>query len=199
MLLAGGALVLSRSAVAPLPPAAAPPAAAPAAVARGTDVRAGQLRLSVPALGVDADALSLRTRDDGSLEVPGSAHEVGWYADGVVPGEVGPAVFAGHVDLDGRPGVFSGLARLRLGDVVEVVRPDGRAVSFAVTRVEQHAKSDFPTDAVYAPTVSPELRLVTCGGAFDRSRGSYRDNVVVFAALAEQVPQPASVLGSAPP
>jgi hypothetical protein len=30
----------------------------------------------------------------------------------------------------------------------------------------------------------PELRLITCGGTFDRARGSYRDNLVVFARLA---------------
>jgi hypothetical protein len=34
---------------------------------------------------------------------------------------------------------------------------------------------------VYAPTLDPALRLVTCGGAFDQARGSYRDNVIAFA------------------
>lgn len=191
VLLADGALLLSRSSHAPLPPPPAsaplmslPPVAAPSTTALGQEQREGELRLTVPALGVDADALSLRTSQNGSLEVPSTARDVGWYADGALPGDVGPAVFAGHVDLDGRAGVFSRLTTLRTGDRVEIVRPDGRPVSFVVTRVEQHAKDAFPTDAVYAPTEGPELRLVTCGGSFDRARGSYRDNVVVFAALA---------------
>jgi len=42
-------------------------------------------------------------------------------------------------------------------------------------------KSRFPTDLVFAPTLEPSLRLVTCGGSFDRATGSYRDNVIVFA------------------
>ena len=52
---------------------------------------------------------------------------------------------------------------------------------FAVTRVEQYPKDAFPTAAVYGPVPGPELRLITCGGTFDRQAGSYRDNIVVYA------------------
>ena len=41
-----------------------------------------------------------------------------------------------------------------------------------------------PTDDVYYPTLTPRLRLVTCGGAFDPVAHSYRSNVIVFAKLA---------------
>jgi hypothetical protein len=34
---------------------------------------------------------------------------------------------------------------------------------------------------VHAPTTGPSLRLITCGGPFDRSVRSYEDNVVVYA------------------
>ena len=37
----------------------------------------------------------------------------------------------------------------------------------------------------YAPTPSPELRLVTCGGAFDHTARSYLDNVIVAALPAD--------------
>jgi hypothetical protein len=66
---------------------------------------------------------------------------------------------------------------------VLVDRADGTTARFAVTRVERHAKDAFPTDEVYGPTPDAQLRLVTCGGEFDRAARSYRDNVVVFAAL----------------
>jgi hypothetical protein len=55
---------------------------------------------------------------------------------------------------------------------------------FAVDRVEQHPKDDFPTGAVYGVTERPTLRLITCGGAFDRSVRSYVDNLIVYASLA---------------
>ena len=144
----------------------------------------GQLRLSVPALGVDTDTLALGTDKNNALEVPSTAQGVGWYRDGYLPGEVGPAVFAGHVNLSGRQGVFSKLSTMQIGQEILTVRPDGRPVRFVVTRVEQYPKNAFPTDAVYGPTDAPELRLITCGGSFDRGRGSYRDNIVVFARLA---------------
>jgi hypothetical protein len=36
---------------------------------------------------------------------------------------------------------------------------------------------------VYGPLDHAGLRLVTCGGAFDRTERSYRDNIIVYAAL----------------
>lgn len=50
-------------------------------------------------------------------------------------------------------------------------------------RIEQHPKNTFPTEAVYGPRPDPVLRLVTCGGAFDRDQRSYEDNILVFAHL----------------
>ena len=164
--------------------AGAPPVDGPAAAHLSpVPPEQGALRLTVPALSVDRDTLPLGTAKDGTLQVPATAQDVGWYSGGPVPGDDGPAVLAGHVDLNGRPGVFSGLSTMAPGQQISVLRPDGEALRFVVTRVEQHAKDAFPTDAVYGPTVAPELRLITCGGSFDRRRGSYRDNVVVFAAL----------------
>lgn len=164
------------------PPARPAPAPAKAALPRPNE--RGQLRLRVPTLGVDSDAQPLATDAKGELEVPSTAQGIGWYRAGPLPGDVGAAVFAGHVDLNGRQGVFSRLSTMRPGQEIDTVRPDGTPVRFVVTRVEQHPKSAFPTDAVYRPTDSPELRLITCGGSFDRGRGSYRDNIVVFARLA---------------
>jgi hypothetical protein len=52
---------------------------------------------------------------------------------------------------------------------------------FTVSKVARYPKNGFPTGDVYGPTSYPALRLVTCGGSFDRNRGSYRDNVVISA------------------
>jgi hypothetical protein len=50
-----------------------------------------------------------------------------------------------------------------------------------VTGRRQYPKNEFPADAVYGPVRGPELQLITCGGEFDRSSHSYRDNLVVYA------------------
>jgi sortase (surface protein transpeptidase) len=113
--------------------------------------------------------------------VPSRWERAGWYAPGTRPGDPGSAVILGHVDSKRGPAVFYRLRELRRGDLVEVTGADGTSVRFAVDRVEQFDKRRFPTDEVYYPTLTPELRLVTCGGEFDATAGHYRSNIIVFA------------------
>lgn len=163
--------------VAPAPSTPQTPPAAVLGASRPT-------RLTIPAIGVDtAGLIDLGLRADHTMEVPADAETVGWYTHSPTPGERGPALLAAHVDWQGRLGVFHGLRKLTPGDHVTVERADGSAVSFTVRRVEQHPKDRFPTQAVYGHVESPELRLVTCGGQFDREAGSYRDNIVVYAQM----------------
>ena len=105
----------------------------------------------------------------------------GWYRSGPAPGDVGPAVLTGHVDSVAGPAVFFRLRDVAVGDPVSVTRTDGTTVRFTVTRVARFPKDAFPTAEVYAPTPRAELRLITCGGAFDRTARSYLDDVVVYA------------------
>jgi sortase (surface protein transpeptidase) len=117
------------------------------------------------------------------MAVPPAGYPVGWYDRSPTPGELGPAVLAGHVDWAGEPGAFYGLRELLAGDEVVVDRADGTTATFHVDRVEEHAKDDFPTDEVYGDIDHAGLRLITCGGSFDEDTGDYEDNVVVFASL----------------
>jgi hypothetical protein len=143
---------------------------------------AAPVHLSVPGAGVDAGLTGAGLDAGGALVPPADAALAGWYSGGPVPGGPGPAVIAGHVDWAGRPGVFARLDELRPGAEILVGRADGSTARFTVTRVVHRAKADFPVEEVYAPTPGAELRLITCAGEFDRSRGTYEENVVVFAA-----------------
>jgi sortase (surface protein transpeptidase) len=78
--------------------------------------------------------------------------------------------------------VFFRLAELRSGDPVYIQRSDGSTVEFLVTSVRTYLKARFPTEAVYGPTPDAELRLITCGGAFDPAASHYLSNIVVYAA-----------------
>ena len=120
---------------------------------------------------------------DGTLEVPPTGFPAGWYTGAPTPGELGPAIIAGHVDLDGEPGVFFELRHLTPGDEIQVSREDGSTARFRVDRVERFAKDRFPTELVYADLDHAGLRLITCGGDFDQQVRSYEDNLVVFARL----------------
>jgi len=139
------------------------------------------VRLRIPDLGVDSRLDRLGLQKDGSVEVPARVSVAGWFAGGPRPGQAGPAVILGHVDSTKGPGVFARLATVRPGARIRVDRADGTSVTFRVTSVSRVPKTRFPTDLVYAPTLDPSLRLVTCGGGFDRTRGSYRDNVIAYA------------------
>jgi hypothetical protein len=140
--------------------------------------------LDVPAIGVHAGPLlDLGIDAEGALEVPPDAATAGWFTLAPTPGSPGPAVIAGHVDYEGVPGVFHRLGELKPGDEVIVTRADGSTATFSTYLVERYAKVRFPTERVYGNTAGPELRLITCGGAFDGGTGHYQDNVVAYARL----------------
>ncbi len=157
---------------------------APADVPLAPLAPSAPVRLRIPAIGVDSTLMGLGLQDDGSLEVPPEGFPAGWYRGAPTPGALGPAIIAGHVDWAGSPGVFFALRDLGPGDTITVDREDGSAAKFRVGSVQQFPKDAFPTDAVYADIDHAGLRLITCGGSFDREARSYRDNIVVFADLA---------------
>lgn len=144
-------------------------------------VVAAPVRLRIPAIGVDTPLVRLGLDKNGAVEPPSGWQQAGWYTGSVRPGQAGPAVLLGHVDSTSGPAVFYRLASLRPGDAVEVGRADGTTVTFRVAGRQQVAKTQFPTDLVYGPTLQPSLHLVTCGGSFDRRSGHYRDNIIVSA------------------
>ncbi len=162
---------------APAPSAPAPTPTEPAHLARSTPVR-----LQIPAIGVDSPLMDLGLTADGTMEVPPSGFPAGWYTGAPTPGELGPAIIAGHVDWNG-PGVFYHLRDLKPGDQVSVTRADGSVAVFRVTELDQFPKDQFPTDLVYGNVRVAGLRLITCGGSWSAQTGHYVDNIVVFAEL----------------
>jgi sortase (surface protein transpeptidase) len=150
---------------------------------RGYRATAVPARLEIPGIGVSTGLERLGRAPDRTVEVPSDWDVAGWYAEGPRPGDPGSAVVLGHVDSRSGPAVFYRLDELGRGARVEVVRADGSRARFTVDRTERYAKARFPTADVYYPTLTPMLRLVTCGGPFDAASGHYRDNVIVFATL----------------
>ena len=139
------------------------------------------VRLRIPDLHITSTLQPLDRLADGTVAVPDRADVAGWFEEGPRPGQPGPAVILGHVDSRRGPGIFLDLARAKPGTAVHIDRADRTTVTFRVTGVSRVPKDRFPTALVYAPTLEPTLRLITCGGSFDRTRRSYRDNVIVFA------------------
>ena len=185
--LAATAVVCSAiAAAAPAPPPPAPPPPVSSSEASFRSVRsyadvAEPVRLRIPALGVDSPLTHLGLAPDRSIEVPSDYNTAGWFDGGPRPGQPGPAVILGHVDSKAGPAVFYRLSRLPEGAEVFVDRADGSTIDFRARSTQHVAKTAFPTELVYAPTLEPSLRLVTCGGHFDHTKSSYTDNVIVYA------------------
>lgn len=139
------------------------------------------VRVRIPDVGVDADVIDLGLNTDGTLEVPDDFDQTGWYTGRSVPGNIGPSVVVGHVDSTSGPAVFYRLRDLEPGHTIEIHRSDGLVALFRVSDTALVAKDKFPTEQVYGATAEPTLRLVTCGGDFDRSVRSYKGNFIVFA------------------
>jgi hypothetical protein len=140
------------------------------------------VRIRIDALEVDVPVVPVGLEDDGGMEVPEDAHEIGWYRPGVRPGEKGSAVLAGHVDSKEGPGAFWGLRDLGLDDVVTITHADGTERAWRVVAREQYLKAELPTDELFVwGGETEQLALITCGGSWNRDRGSYRDNIVVYA------------------
>jgi hypothetical protein len=177
--------------VASTPPAG--PAPGPAPLGPAPLGRSVPVHLEIPAIGVSTPTMELGLNPDGTIAVPPLRHDApaGWYRHLATPGEIGPAIFLGHVDTarDG-PAVFFRLRELRAGDTITVRRTDGSSAVFTVSQVVEYPKSAFPTDTVYGALDHPGLRLVTCGGSFDRIRREYRGNVVAYAHLTASFPAP---------
>ena len=144
--------------------------------------------ISIPDLNVSSSMERLELEPDKNLSVPRDPDRTGWYVGGPAPGVLGPAVIAGHVTWDGSPAVFFEVASMKPGQTITVGRRDGSTAVFAVEKVTQVAKNKFPTEAVYGSINHAGLRLITCGGTYDKQSNRYLDNVVVFAKLVKAVP-----------
>ncbi|GAA1358703.1 class F sortase [Streptomyces beijiangensis] len=151
-------------------------------------------RITIPAIGVDAPLTGLTTDDDHTLQPPppDDKNLAGWYQEGTAPGSTGTAVIAGHLDTHTGPAVFYRIGQLHKKGTINILRKDGRTMTFTIDAVEQYEKSDFPSKKVYGRANRPELRLITCAGAYSKA-SSYSANIVVYAHLAKATPPPARV------
>ncbi|TDU77678.1 sortase [Streptomyces sp. KS 21] len=138
--------------------------------------------MRIEAAGVDAKRMVDLKVDaaTGELGVPNAdtdANSPGWWTEGVTPGEKGVSVLVAHFDTRHGPALMKDVEKIKLGDLVEVPREDGRTAKFKICEIEDVNKKDFPTDKVYADTQRPELRLLTCGGEI---KDGHRTNNIIF-------------------
>ena len=158
---------------------------APPPVPRAADAVAPPVAITIPSIDAKSSLIRLGVNEDKTVQVPDvkTPEQAGWFVYSKKPGEIGPAVILGHVDGDGKPGIFYHLDTLKPNARVIIERSDGTQLTYAVTQVRRTDKDEFPHDDVYGHTEETELRLITCGGAWEGGQTGYADNIIVHARL----------------
>ncbi|MFI0780604.1 class F sortase [Streptomyces sp. NPDC021212] len=171
----GDAAAVGRPPAHPLPEAHTPLAAA------------RPQRIDIAAAGVHAPVIGAGLDRKGAVQPPpfSRADSVAWYRGGPEPGTAGAALLVGHVDTRSKPAVFYRLRDLRRGETLRIGRSDGSTAEFTVEDVAMVNAKRFDARRVYGARIGgrAELRLITCGGRFDKKTRTYSANVVVSAYL----------------
>lgn len=154
----------------------------------------------IPRAKLRSSVVGLGLAPNGAMGAPDNPDVVGWWADGVRPGQAGNLLLDGHVDytdIHGQkgPGVAWLVREIAAGDVIVIQDAEARAAYiYRVTESLAVAVDDPTALRFLRPTEAATLTFVTCEGSFDRASLSYADRRVVRAALEATVP-----LGDASP
>ncbi|MET8869179.1 class F sortase [Nonomuraea sp. NPDC004580] len=170
------------------PPLAAAPVVPAIPKPKTKTAQARPTRIKIPKIKVNAPIGAVTVSKKGVLGTPplSKPNTTGWYKHSPVPGETGPAIINGHVTTRSGPAVFDRLRELAKGDHIYVYRSDGKVTRFTVSGIEQAGKNAFPTKRVYGNTSNAQLRLITCGGVYNKTTHHYTDNIVVYATLSKK-------------
>ncbi len=141
------------------------------------------VRLKIPKLNIDAPIAPVGTTPDGAMQAPSGPKSVGWFQLGVLPGDTGSAVMAGHSGHwpTGEGSVFDSLYKLKPGDSVFVEDGKGASTTFVV-RASRNYDPKAKTNDVFDPNDGKShLDLITCEGTWDKVSQSYSQRLIVFA------------------
>ncbi len=139
----------------------------------------------IPAIGVNARVYGLPTDTHNQLQAPGNIYDAGWYNASSLPGQPGAMFVDGHVSSWTAHGIFYDLRRLAPGDVIKIVRGDGRTFTYAVQKTQVYDAAHVDMTQTLRPINSgkPGLNLMTCAGPLIRGTSEFSQRLVVYASL----------------
>ena len=141
----------------------------------------GPSTLRIPRIGVDARVVPIQSNEERILVPPRDPSVVGWWSDGVAPGEAhGSAVLVGHTVRNKGGGVFDDIGDLSRGDAIEVEGSDS-TLTYHVQSIDVLSKDTVARNAgeIFAQTGTGRLVLITCD---DWDGTAWQSNIVTIAA-----------------
>jgi LPXTG-site transpeptidase (sortase) family protein len=140
--------------------------------------------LIIDKLGIEANVEPMGILQNGALEAPKTAWDVGWYKLSALPGSDENALLIdGHVnDALNSPGVFYHIDTLQAGDQMKIERGDRQVFTYRVVKVDQLPleKVDMAGMLKSISVGKEGLNLITCGGIYDYKRQTYNDRILVY-------------------
>jgi hypothetical protein len=160
------------------------------------------LKLKIPSLNVNAPMLAVGLTSGNAMAAPKGPiddpvwHTAFWYRGGGIPGDIGTATIAGHVNNPlGKPEIFAHLQDLHPGDLIIVHSMTSNVdIRFIVDQVKVYSIADaspvvlaqiYGTGPVKGAGPQPasdglsHLTLITCAGTI--VNGQFDHRTVVFA------------------
>ncbi|UNK16207.1 class F sortase [Paenibacillus sp. N3/727] len=134
----------------------------------------------IPSIGLKAPIEPVGLLKNGQMDVPASSKVAGVFIDGVLPGQKGNAILAGHVDSYTGPAIFYPLKKIKPGEPVVLSDREGKYLVFKVIAVESYPTAEAPIEKIFGDTDIEQLNLITCTGKYNRKKGEHEKRLVVY-------------------
>lgn len=142
--------------------------------------------IEIPSIDVKTKIENVGKLENGQMGVPEGVNNVGWFEPGILPGEQGSSVMAGHIDSLTGPAIFYKLEKLKEKDEVIVKDADGNSLTFIVTKTERYPRNDAPIEEIFGFSYGSRLNLITCIGDFNKDAKTHEERFVVYTELIDQ-------------
>ncbi len=137
---------------------------------------------------IDVFLEEVTVEEGGILGVPSEWNNGGWYKRSAKPGEDGNIIIDGHYDTNsGAPAAFWGLKNLEVSDRVFLVDEVGRNFEYQITDLIYVDIQDSNRIDVLNKSEGSTLTLITCGGVWLPSDGTYNKRLIVKAQKHDQL------------
>jgi len=138
--------------------------------------------LIIPKINVYAPVIYVGTNSNGAMSVPNGPDEVAWFDLGIIPGDSGSSVIAGHFGpwKNGQGSVFDNLNKLKSGDKIYIEDKEGLIITFVVKESLIYNLDADTSNVFISNDGKPHLNLITCNGGWDKISQTYFKRLVVF-------------------
>lgn len=138
------------------------------------------VKISIPSIKLSTNIVPVEFKNN-QLMAPADSMLIGWDKR-TYPGD-GTIIMDGHYDSRTGPAVGYNLKLLKVGDKIHLFSQAGKLMVYKVTELISYDKDKAPTEKIFGNNGKQRLNIITCGGTFDKKKGTYNKRLVVYSEL----------------